>query len=500
MHLGFRVAGRFRLDELVRAFTTGRAYFANDERSGRRVLAFEDAATRGASVDQLVAWSGRSAVAVPVEQVVRERMSVAFFGVDGGTTLAELQRPRGVSPTDPASLADRPNAEAPPIVEVPHARALVGRIFEALATLHEAALVHGGLAPRNVWVSADGRVRFLGLGLYLDEAEVAFAGHTQLWPFIAPERLLPAGRPAKVGPTFGSDVFSAALIAYACLAGTVPHAPASRPAFSTTERSESDQLAMLRRRATEEAPPLSSHAPLEDDLDAFFARALSPRPSARYATGRELLDAWRAIAPAATAESGARPTTSAFASSLEAGSAAAAPPSDELPPSTERIPTVQAQPPAPSALATYRRGEQESLFEAALAWVRADRPLLPTDVVHTLARELTVRVDQERARRAWEEAGNARAHVFAGSGDELHRVVALPAARDALAALATERRREVVAVLALLATNQAPRGVEPLGDSLGHLSVQVGEFRVLTCVRDGALVFVALVTGWSLPP
>lgn len=56
VHLGFRVAGRFRLDEIVRAFTIGRAYLATDERSNRRVLAFEDAGTRslGGSTGRVV--------------------------------------------------------------------------------------------------------------------------------------------------------------------------------------------------------------------------------------------------------------------------------------------------------------------------------------------------------------------------------------------------------------------------------------------------------------
>jgi hypothetical protein len=508
MHLGFRVAGRFRLEEIVRAFTTGRAYLATDERSNRRMLAFEDAATRGSSVDQLVAWSGRSAAVLPVELVVRERVSVALFSVDRGTTLAELQRPRNADPMGPSSLADRPNAEVPPIVALPYARTLAGTLFEALATLHEAGLVHGGLAPRNVWVSPNGRVRLLGLGLYLDEASVAFAGHQQLWPYVAPERILPNGKPAKIGPTLASDMFSAALIAYACLAGTVPDAPAGRPAFSTSERAVSDQLAMLQRRATEEAPPLSSHAPLDDDLDAFFERALSARPGARYANARELLEAWRQLAPASADgvlfETAPSATEDALPTSApESGprrSAALEPEEIERPPSTERLPGLQARTLEPAVAATYRREEQEALFEAALSWVRADRPILPTDVVHALGRELTARVDQERARLAWEAAGAARAHVFVGSGDELHRVAALPSAREALTALSSEHRREVVAVLALLATNQAPRGVEPLGDPLSHLSVQVGEVRVLTCMEHGALVFVALASGWALPP
>lgn len=235
-------------------------------------------------MDQLVAWSGRCTAVLPVELVVRERASVAIFGVDRGTTLAERLRPRKADGL--ASLTDSAHSETPPIAAVQEARAVAGRLFEALATLHEVGIVHGGL---------------------------------------------------------------------------------------------------------------------------------------------------------------------------------------------------------------------ELLFEAALAWVRADRPILPTDAVHALARELAKRVDQKRTRTAWEEAGSERTHVFVGSGDELHRLVALPSAREALMALSTEHRREVVAVLGLLATNQAPRGVEPLGDPMSHLCVQVGEVRVLTCVRDGALVFVALASGWALP-
>jgi hypothetical protein len=239
VHIGFRVAGRFRLDEIVRAFTIGRAYLATDERSNRRVLAFEDAGTRGASVDQLVAWSGRCTAVLPVEMVVRERVSVAIFGVDRGTTLAERLRPRKADPNGLASLADSPHSETPPIAALQDGRAVAGRLFEALATLHEVGIVHGGVSPRNLWLSSDGRVRFLGLGLYLDEAAVAYAGHVQTWPFIAPDRLLPTGKPASVGPTFAGDVFAASLIAFACLAGVVPpRASRSPPVLDLGARRE----------------------------------------------------------------------------------------------------------------------------------------------------------------------------------------------------------------------------------------------------------------------
>jgi mRNA-degrading endonuclease RelE of RelBE toxin-antitoxin system len=70
---------------------------------------------------------------------------------------------------------------------------------------------------------------------------------------------------------------------------------------------------------------------------------------------------------------------------------------------------------------------------------------------------------------------------------------ALPCAKEDLLALEIERRRAVLAVLAELVLNPAPRGVEALGDAAGYLRLRAAELRVLYRVKDGAVTLVRLL-------
>ena len=98
----------------------------------------------------------------------------------------------------------------------------VAPLFGALADLHAAGIVHGGLAPENVLYTDDGRPQMGDLGA------VGLAGHrvrgsSEPWGFLAPE--LAGG----ADPSPASDVYALAAIGWSCLTGAPP-APAAESA------------------------------------------------------------------------------------------------------------------------------------------------------------------------------------------------------------------------------------------------------------------------------
>jgi mRNA-degrading endonuclease RelE of RelBE toxin-antitoxin system len=337
---------------------------------------------------------------------------------EGGQTLAELVH------GDERVLRDRNRLVA--------ALSLIDRMFGALALLHTSGQLHGGLAPRNLWLS-EGAVQLLGLGLYEPPTLSGFAGQSGLWPYAAPERL--KGHPVSVH----TDAYSMAAIAFWLLTGRVPN-------------QGSGTLETLERRVQLEAPLTSSLVAEATPCDAFFRKALAREPSERFADGPSLVSAWRALgAPL-------------------------------LSPHADKTPKTRAQ--------------QLAIIEAAAACLREDEELFPTEVVQVLSEQLLHRADRKTADEAWRTyADEPRVRVFVGKVSEgvIESLEALPCAKEDLLALELDRRRAVLAVLAELVLNPAPRGVEALGDAAGYLRLRAAELRVLYRVKDGAVTLVRLL-------
>lgn len=336
----------------------------------------------------------------------------------GGQTLAELVQ------REERPLRDRQRLAT--------ALTLVDRMFGALALLHAAGQVHGGLAPRNLWLS-EGAVQLLGLGLYGSANLSGFTGLSGLWPYAAPERL--KGHAVSLV----TDAYAMAAIAYWLLTGQVPN-------------QGTGTLETLERRVQLEAPSASQLVAELAPTDAFFRTALSREPSQRFSDGQALVSAWRALgAPLLSLHADKTPQT---------------------------------------------RAQQLAILEAALACLRVDDALFPTEALQALSEQLLLRTDRKRVVEAWQAFGDEpRVRVFVGKGSEgvIESLEALPCAKEDLLALSIERRREVLAVLEQLTTSPAPRGVEALGDPGGHVRLRAAELRVLYRVKDGAITLVRLL-------
>jgi serine/threonine-protein kinase len=135
----------------------------------------------------------------------------------------------------------------------------VGVIHGALSGLayaHDQNIVHRDIAPTNILADANGTSMLVDFGLAAPVGELTAEGTPA---FMSPE----AARGAPVSKA--SDVYSAAAVLFALLAG--------RPPFSG-----SDPAAVVRQHAEAAAPALDGHG---EDLKAVVARALDKDPANR---------------------------------------------------------------------------------------------------------------------------------------------------------------------------------------------------------------------------
>jgi Protein kinase domain len=168
------------------------------------------------------------------------------------------------------------------------------QIAEALEAAHQHGIVHRDLKPENVLCTDGGRVKIVDFGIarHLTPMSDARAGLTlagaQLGTpgYMAPEQL--RGRPIDAR----ADIFAFGVMGYELATGVHPFGG-------------SDPAALLEQLVSDD-PPMSKRIE-PAGLDAVIRKCLHGDPSARYASGTELVQALQRLqsgpAPAAPAPS-----------------------------------------------------------------------------------------------------------------------------------------------------------------------------------------------------
>jgi serine/threonine-protein kinase len=166
-------------------------------------------------------------------------------------------------------LLEREGALAPT-----RAVALLGPIFDAVAHLHDAHILHRDLKPSSIVVSASGTARLGDFGLAVrpvagrdDLTRIGFILGTPA--YMSPEQVL------DLPLDFRSDLFSLGLIVFECLTG--------RRAITETSFTS---IATALAQGTIPAPS-RVHPGLPPAFDAFVARMLAREPQGRFAGARE---------------------------------------------------------------------------------------------------------------------------------------------------------------------------------------------------------------------
>ena len=178
------------------------------------------------------------------------------------------------------------------------ALAIMSGVLHGLHAAHEArsekgdplGIVHRDVSPQNVIVGVDGVARVLDFGIAKAADQVHLTREGELkgkLVYMAPEQLL--GEPL----TRRTDIFSAAVVLWECLAGQ--------------RLFESDsQSALLARARMQKVDPPSEFSPeVPPQLDEIVLKGLMLQQSARWSTAREMaLALEEAIPPATPAQVG----------------------------------------------------------------------------------------------------------------------------------------------------------------------------------------------------
>lgn len=230
-------------------------------------------------------------------------VEITDYGTDDGRTYIAMELLEGDTLED--ELEDGP-------IEPAKAIAIYGPILEAVAEAHAHEVVHRDLKPANVFMLADGGVKVLDFGLakilsveeMIEEGTLTRKGRIVGTPaYMAPEQI------TGVFIDVRADVYALGVMLFELLADRRP--------FLSERRSE-----LLRAHLLEPVPEITSvRAGLRvvPELAALLAKALEKDAAQRFANGREMLAALRALPPDAARIDGA--TSDADRTRTEASSA-----------------------------------------------------------------------------------------------------------------------------------------------------------------------------------
>ncbi|HZS40177.1 MAG TPA: protein kinase [Polyangia bacterium] len=150
---------------------------------------------------------------------------------------------------------------------VERATSIVLQIGEALTEAQKVGVIHRDVAPRNVWVGPDGRVKVGEFGLAERVTDKVFGAPA----YLSPEQV--EGKPVDQR----SNIYSLGAIFYAALTG--------RPPFEGAAQSQLEQQVS----ATPSAPSTKRPGGLSPEIDRIVLKALEKSGGRRHLTLRQLL-------------------------------------------------------------------------------------------------------------------------------------------------------------------------------------------------------------------
>ncbi|HEX5954959.1 MAG TPA: protein kinase [Solirubrobacterales bacterium] len=197
---------------------------------------------------------------------------VAVFdsGSDDGTHFIVTELVEG------ETLADRLRDGPMPAAD---AMAVAVDIARALAAAHALGLIHRDIKPGNVMLLPDGRVKVVDFGIARAAGSDTLT-HTGVvlgsTAYLSPEQA--GGQPVDER----ADLYSLGCVLYEMLTGRVPFR-ADTP------------IATMYRHVNEDAPPPSTIAPVQPELEDVVLRCLEKDPKRRFASAAELEAALLAV-------------------------------------------------------------------------------------------------------------------------------------------------------------------------------------------------------------
>ncbi len=144
------------------------------------------------------------------------------------------------------------------------------QVLDALTHAHECGIIHRDIKPQNVIITPKGRVKLTDFGIARDTASTTrtFAGTNMIGSvhFLSPEQ----AKGEEV--TAESDIYSAGIMLYEMLTGTVPFSGDNTVAIA------------LKHLQEEITPPIQVNSRIPSALSDVIVKAASKRPEDRYAS------------------------------------------------------------------------------------------------------------------------------------------------------------------------------------------------------------------------
>lgn len=271
---GSVLQGRYRLERRLAAGGMGAVYQGLDERLHRKVavkLLKEEFAGDPRFIERF-RREARAVASLSHPYIA----NVYDYGEDAGRYFIVMEFAPG------RDLARVLSTQAPLPVE--RAVSIGAQLCEALGHAHAAGIIHRDVKPANIVIDDDRfRVTDFGIARVVGDSTLTATGSILgSAHYLSPEQ----ARSTTLTPA--SDLYSAGIVVYEMLTGTVPFTGDSA-------------IAVAMQHMNDHVPPPSSINPaVPSQLDEVIARATTKAPSGRFQTAQEMADALRDPPPPAT--------------------------------------------------------------------------------------------------------------------------------------------------------------------------------------------------------
>jgi serine/threonine-protein kinase len=264
-----RLAGRYRLSELIAVGGMGEVHLAVDERLGRRVAVkimsravseYSDSVERFRREAVVVARLNHPNIAQVYDYGVEDGAHYIVMEYAAGSDLSRVLRERGP-------------------LEADEALSLTAQVCAALAVAHRAGVVHRDIKPGNVIVGPDGSVKVTDFGIARALGQTAL---TDAGTVLGTAQYLPPEQARGESATPASDLYALGILLYQMVTGTPPFTGDS-------------PVAIAMRHLDEPVPAPSASVPgLPTVVDRVVARATAKVPGDRYRDADAMARAVRA--------------------------------------------------------------------------------------------------------------------------------------------------------------------------------------------------------------